>query len=140
MLPTSLLLSVASSRETVPFPAFVEALIMEISFEGLREAGVRMPRPVGQAVSIVGALVIGQAAVQAGIVSNPMVMIVALTGIASFINPSYNLGNSIRILRFPMMILAGVMGLYGILFCKFIFSVFAPLEFRIFTCIPYGCR
>jgi spore germination protein len=115
MIPTSLLLSVAASREIVPFPAFVEALIMEISFEGLREAGVRMPRPVGQAVSIVGALVIGQAAVQAGIVSNPMVMIVALTGIASFINPSYNLGNSIRILRFPMMILAGVMGLYGIL-------------------------
>ena len=115
MIPTSLLLSVASSRETVPFPAFVEALIMEISFEGLREAGVRMPRPVGQAVSIVGALVIGQAAVQAGIVSSPMVMIVALTGIASFINPSYNLGNSIRILRFPMMILAGVMGLYGVL-------------------------
>lgn len=115
MIPTSLLLSVASSRETVPFPAFVEALIMEISFEGLREAGVRMPRPVGQAVSIVGALVIGQAAVQAGIVSSPMVMIVALTGIASFINPSYNLGNSIRIIRFPMMLLAGVMGLYGVL-------------------------
>ncbi|WP_342046416.1 spore germination protein [Bacillus sp. OTU530] len=115
MLPTSLLLSVAASRETVPFPAFVEALIMEISFEGLREAGVRMPRPVGQAVSIVGALVIGQAAVQAGIVSAPMVIIVALTGVASFINPSYSMGNSIRILRFPMMILAGFMGLYGIL-------------------------
>lgn len=115
MIPTNLLLSVAASSDAVPFPAFIEALIMEISFEGLREAGVRIPRPVGQTVSIVGALIIGQAAVQAGIVSNLMVIIVALTGIAAFINPSYGLGNSIRILRFPMMILAGTMGLYGIL-------------------------
>ncbi|MEH6854232.1 spore germination protein [Priestia megaterium] len=115
MIPTNLLLSIAAARETVPFPALVEALIMEISFEGLREAGIRLPRPAGQAVSIVGALVIGQAAVQAGIVSSSMVIIVALTGIASFVFPSYNLGNSIRILRFPMMILAGTMGVYGVL-------------------------
>ncbi|QSX23345.1 spore germination protein [Priestia megaterium] len=115
MIPTNLLLSIAAARETVPFPAFIEALIMEISFEGLREAGVRLPRPAGQAVSIVGALVIGQAAVQAGIVSSSMVIIVALTGIASFVFPSYNLANSIRILRFPMMILAGTLGVYGIL-------------------------
>lgn len=115
MIPTNLLLSLAASREAVPFPALVEALIMEISFEGLREAGLRLPRPVGQAVSIVGALVIGQAAVEAGIVSNPMVIIVALTGIAGFVLPNYNYANTIRLLRFPMMILAGTMGFYGIL-------------------------
>lgn len=115
MIPTTLLLSMASARETVPFPALIEALIMEISFEGLREAGVRLPRPIGQAVSIVGALVIGEAAVQAGIVSTPMVIVVSITGIASFIIPSFNQATSIRMLRFPLMIMAGTLGLYGIL-------------------------
>ncbi|MFD1776947.1 spore germination protein [Paenibacillus rhizophilus] len=115
MLPTSLLLSAAASREAVPFPAIVEALLMEISFEALREAGVRLPRPVGQAVSIVGALVIGEAAVSAGIVSAPMVIIVSITGIASFIVPSYSQAITIRLLRFPMMIMAGTLGLYGVL-------------------------
>jgi spore germination protein KA len=88
---------------------------MELSFEGLREAGVRLPRPVGQAVSIVGALVIGQAAVTAGLVSAPMVIVVAITGIASFIIPSFGQAIAIRMLRFPIMILAGSLGLYGIL-------------------------
>lgn len=115
MLPTSLLLSIASSREAVPFPAIVEAFVMELAFEGLREAGIRLPRPVGQAVSIVGALVIGQAAVQAGLVSASLVIVVSFTGIASFIFPSYSQGLSVRLLRFPLMILAGVLGLYGIL-------------------------
>lgn len=114
MLPTSLLLSLAVAREATPFPALIEALIMEVAFEGLREAGVRLPRAVGSAVSIVGALVIGQAAVDAGIVSSPMVIIVATTGIASFIIPGYEQANTIRILRFPMMFLAGFMGLYGV--------------------------
>ena len=120
MLPTTLLLSVTSSRETVPFPALVEALIMEISFEALREAGVRLPRPVGQAVSIVGALVIGQAAVQAGIVSASMVIIVSITGISSFIFPVFSQGVAIRLLRFPMMMCAGTLGLYGILVASLI--------------------
>ncbi|KQX56646.1 spore germination protein [Paenibacillus sp. Root444D2] len=115
LVPSSLLYSVASSRETVPFPAIIEALLMEIAFEGLREAGVRLPRPVGQSVSIVGALVIGQAAVQAGIVSAPMVIVVSITGIASFIIPSFSQAVAIRMLRFPMMFLAGSLGLYGIL-------------------------
>lgn len=114
MIPTNLLFSVAASREAIPFPAFVEALIMEISFEALREAGIRLPKVVGQAVSILGALVIGQATVEAGIVSAPMVIIVSLTGIASFTIPRFNMAISIRLLRFPVMILAGVFGLYGI--------------------------
>ncbi|WP_018132852.1 spore germination protein [Effusibacillus pohliae] len=114
MLPTNLLLTIAASREPSPFPAFVEALIMEITFEALREAGLRLPRQVGQAISIVGALVIGQAAVQAGIVSAPMVIIVSITGIASFTMPRYNFAIAIRILRFPLIFLAGTLGLYGV--------------------------
>ena len=115
MIPTKLLLSIAASREAIPFPGIIEALIMEVSFEALREAGVRLPQIVGQAVSILGALVIGQAAVEAGIVSTPMVIIVSVTGIASFTMPRYNMAISIRLLRFPLMILAGLFGLYGII-------------------------
>ncbi|WP_428910738.1 spore germination protein [Niallia sp. Krafla_26] len=115
MLPSSLILTIAGSREQIPFPALVEAFIMEITFEALREAGVRLPKQVGAAVSIVGALVIGQAATAAGLVSSPMVMVVAITGIASFLMPRYAIGISIRMLRFPIMILSGVMGLLGVM-------------------------
>jgi spore germination protein KA len=114
-VPTALLLSSAASREAVPFPAIVEALAMEITFEALREAGVRLPKQVGSAVSIVGALVIGQASVQAGLVSAPMVIVVAITGIASFMMPRYIAGIAFRMLRFPMMLLAGTLGLLGIM-------------------------
>ncbi len=117
MIPTTLLLSIAKSREEIPFPALVEALIMEITFEALREAGVRLPKQVGSAVSIVGALVIGQAAVSAGLVSAPMVMVVAITGIASFAIPRYNAAIAIRMLRFPIMFMAGTLGLLGIILC-----------------------
>jgi len=114
MMPTNLLLSFAVAREPSPFPTVVEAFLMEVIFEALREAGVRLPKPVGSAVSIVGALVIGQAAVQAGLVSAPTVIIVSATGIASFAIPRYNLGLAYRILRFPLLIVAGTFGLYGI--------------------------
>ncbi|GED58267.1 putative membrane protein YfkQ [Brevibacillus formosus] len=115
MLPTTLLLSIAAARESIPFPAIVEAFIMEISFEALREAGIRLPKTVGQAVSILGALVVGQAAVQAGIVSAPMVIVVSLTGIASFTIPHFNASISLRMLRFPIMIAASILGIYGML-------------------------
>ncbi|MEH7376232.1 MULTISPECIES: spore germination protein [Bacillaceae] len=115
MVPTTLLLNAASSRERIPFPALVEALIMEFTFEALREAGIRLPKQVGAAVSIVGALVIGQAAVQAGIVSAPMVMVVAITGIASFTVPRYTAGIALRMLRFPIIFLAGMLGLLGVM-------------------------
>lgn len=114
LIPTPLLISIAAAREGVPFPAMIEALLMEFVFEGLREAGVRLPKAVGSAVSIVGALVIGQAAVDAGIVSTPMVIVVATTGIASFAIPRYNLGFAIRMIRFIMLLLAGSLGFYGI--------------------------
>ncbi|MBE1444992.1 spore germination protein KA [Paenibacillus sp. OAS669] len=115
MIPTTLLLSVAKSREEIPFPALVEALLMEVTFEALREAGLRLPKQVGAAVSIVGALVIGQAAISAGLVSSPMVMVVAFTGVASFTFPRYTLGVTVRLLRFPLMFLAGFLGLLGLM-------------------------
>ncbi|MDQ8737220.1 spore germination protein [Paenibacillus sp. LHD-38] len=120
LLPTNLLFSVASAREYVPFPVFIAALLMEISFEALREAGLRLPRAIGGTISIVGALVIGQAAVQAGIVGAPLVIVVSITGIASFMFPSYSLTGAIRLLRFPMMFLAAFLGLYGILLGVFL--------------------
>jgi hypothetical protein len=115
MLPTDLLLSLAVAREGVPFPAVVEALLMEFSFEALREAGVRLPKSVGQTVSIVGALVIGEAAVRARLVSPVMVIVVSITGIASFVIPNYSTALAIRLLRFPMMVLAGTFGFFGLL-------------------------
>ncbi|MFD1036924.1 spore germination protein [Virgibacillus byunsanensis] len=115
MLPTELLISLGEQREGVPFPAFVEALMMEITFEILREAGVRMPKAIGSAISIVGALVLGQAAVEAGIVSAAMVIIVSLTAISSFVMPSYNLAIAFRMLRFVLMALAASFGLFGII-------------------------
>nr|WP_307258274.1 spore germination protein [Oikeobacillus pervagus] len=115
MIPSALLLSVSSSREAVPFPAIVEAIIMEITFEAIREAGIRLPKQIGSAVSIVGALVIGEAAVQAGLVSAPMVIVVAITGIASFMMPRYVAESTIRMLRFPIIFFAGTLGLLGIM-------------------------
>jgi len=88
---------------------------MEVTFEALREAGIRLPKPVGQAVSIVGGLVIGEAAVQASMVSPTTVIVVALTGIASFGIPSYSYALAIRILRFAMILLSAILGLYGML-------------------------
>ncbi len=114
MLPTNLMLSLAEQREAVPFPAFVEALLMEISFESLREAGVRLPRQVGQAVSIVGALIIGEAGVMAGIVAPSTVIVVALTGISSFMI-AHKASATLRLLRFPIMILSATLGLFGLI-------------------------
>ncbi|MBE1442856.1 spore germination protein [Paenibacillus sp. OAS669] len=115
LIPTKLVLSIAAGREGVPFPSLIEALIMEVTLEILREAGLRLPKPIGQAVGIVGGLVIGEAAVQAAIVSPIMVIVVALTAISSFAFPQYAAGLAIRMLRFALMIAASVLGLYGII-------------------------
>ncbi|MBP1964567.1 spore germination protein [Paenibacillus aceris] len=116
LIPTVLLLAILDTREGIPFPAFMEALIMEFFFEVLREAGIRLPRPIGSAVSIVGALVIGQAAIQTKIASPAMVIVVSLTGIANFSLPQYNMAIAIRILRFPFMLFAASMGGLGMMF------------------------
>lgn len=115
MLPTPLLISLAAQREGVPFPAIIEAFVMEITFEVLREAGVRMPRVIGPAISIVGALVLGQAAVQAGLVSAAMVIVVSFTAIANFVIPAINMAIAARLIRFVMMILGATLGLFGIM-------------------------
>lgn len=114
MIPTTLLINLLSQRENVPFPAIVELLLMETAFEILREAGVRMPRAIGQTVSVVGALILGTAVVEAGIITPIMVIVVALTGIASFALPAYNLAIAGRIIRFAFLILASMFGFYGI--------------------------
>ncbi|MCM3629102.1 spore germination protein [Paenibacillus glycanilyticus] len=114
MIPTPLLMTFLSAKAGIPFPTFIEALIMEVAFEVLREASMRLPRIMGQSVSIVGALIIGEAAVQSGIVSRPMVIVVAMTGIASFTIPSYNTAISLRLLRFPLMFLSALSGMFGL--------------------------
>lgn len=113
LLPTELAMSIAGTRENVPFPPFVEAIIMEVTIELLREAGIRLPSPIGQTVGLVGGVIIGQAAVQANIVSSLMVIIVSITTITSFTVPQYGLGMAFRALRFGAMIFAAVLGLYG---------------------------
>jgi len=113
MLPPALFMTMAASGEGLPFPALIEALGMGITFEILREAGVRLPRPVGQAVSIVGALVIGETAVSAGLISPAMVIVVALTAISSFVAPA--LTDASSLVRVILTLLSGVSGLYGII-------------------------
>ncbi|WP_283606798.1 spore germination protein [Faecalispora anaeroviscerum] len=115
LIPTTLLLTIASAREGTPFPAFLEALLMIFAFEVLREAGLRLPRPVGQAVSIVGALIMGDAAVSAGLVGAPMVITIALTSVAGFVVPEQN--DSMAILRLITMVFAAALGGYGICLC-----------------------
>ncbi|MDK2960804.1 MAG: spore germination protein, partial [Bacillota bacterium] len=114
MLPTALTVSLAMQRERVPYPAVVEALLMQITFEILIEAGVRLPRPLGQAIGIVGALVIGEAAVRAGLISAAMVIVIAATAISSFAVPAFDLAIAVRMLRLPMIFFGAVLGLFGI--------------------------
>ncbi|MED0669616.1 spore germination protein [Aneurinibacillus aneurinilyticus] len=115
VIPLQLLLSVGESRERVPFPPIIEAFVMELVLEMLREAGVRLPAPIGQTIGIVGGIVIGQAAVKAGIVSNIMVIVVAVTAISSFIIPNIEMSAGVRLLRFPMMLMAFTFGMVGII-------------------------
>ncbi len=99
----------------MPFPSVVEVLVMEASMEVLREATLRLPQQIGGALSIVGVLVIGQAAVAAGFVSPITVVTIALTTIGSFATPAYNAALALRLLRFPLVVLAGMFGLYGVM-------------------------
>lgn len=115
MIPTNLALSIAGAREGVPFPAFVEALTMEISLELLREASVRLPGAIGSTLGIVGALIVGQAAVEAKLVAPQMVIVVALTAIGSFTIPSFSASIPLRLVRFPLMIMGALFGLYGVM-------------------------
>ncbi|WP_254551512.1 spore germination protein [Brevibacillus sp. MS2.2] len=116
MIPETLLRTLVESRGRVPFPPIFEALLMEVTIELLREAGARLPTKVGQTIGIVGGIVIGQAAVQAGLTSNILIISVASSAIASFVIPSYIMSASIRLIRFGLIIMAGLLGNFGIIF------------------------
>lgn len=115
LLPTPLSLTIGTSREGVPFPAFIEAFIMEGLLEIMQEAGIRLPKLIGPAVSIVGGLVIGEAAVRAGLVSPPLVIVTSFTAIATFSISSYRMGLPLRMLRVPLMVLGASFGMFGVM-------------------------
>lgn len=121
ILPFEMLNTISAAHAAVPLTIALEAAIMVIIFDLLREAGVRLPKPVGQTVSIVGALILGQAAIQSGIVSPPIVIIVGLAGIASFVLPPQT--DSITVLKLPILLVTSVFGFVGLLWCYFILMV-----------------
>jgi len=116
IIPIDLVFNVKSSLEYVPFPPLIEALSMQIILELLRESAIRLPSPISQTLGVVGGLVIGTAVVEANLVSNTMLVVVALTAISSFVVPDSEMGTSVRILGFPLMFAASFIGLIGIVF------------------------
>lgn len=123
MIPINMLPTLSSSRVAIPFPPVAEVLFMELTIELLREAGARLPTKVGQTLGIVGGIVIGQAAVAAGLTSNVLLIIVALAALASFTTPDYKMANTIRLIRFPFIICAAFWGGLGIVFCFCFFII-----------------
>lgn len=117
MVPRAVMATLISSRQGVPLPPILEALVLEITIELLREAGARLPTKIGQTIGIVGGIVIGTASVEAGLTSNVLLIFVALAALASFTTPIYKIGNTIRFIRFPFLIFAQLWGLLGIVFC-----------------------
>lgn len=113
MIPPDLLMAIAASRERVPFPSLIEVLLMELSFELIREAGLRVPSPIGPTIGIVGALILGQAAVQANIISPIIIIVIALSGLSSFIISDVSMNFAIRMTRFLFIFSAAFMGIYG---------------------------
>lgn len=123
IIPTYLLYSISAARENVPFPSIIELLLMDISFELIREAGIRMPSPIGSTLGIVGGLILGQSAVSAKIVSPLMIIVIAITGIGSFATPDYSLSWTSRVLRLGFIILGAFLGLYGIAIGIFLYAL-----------------
>ncbi|WP_417897173.1 spore germination protein [Bacillus haimaensis] len=129
VLPTEIVVSIKSSLEYVPYPPLVEALAMQITLEILREASIRLPNPIAQTIGVVGGLVIGTAVVEANLVSNTMIIVVAITAISSFVVPISEMGSSIRLLGFPFMILASLFGFIGMsIFFMFLLIHLCKLE------------
>ncbi|MCZ4248111.1 spore germination protein [Bacillus amyloliquefaciens] len=126
LLPTSLAVTIAANRENVPFPPIIEAMVMEMTIELLREAGLRLPSPLGQTIGLVGGVVIGQAAVEANLVSSIMVIVVSIVALASFTVPQYGMGLSFRVLRFISMFTAAAFGLYGMIL--FMLAIYTHLS------------
>nr|WP_263326731.1 spore germination protein [Neobacillus sp. Marseille-Q6967] len=135
MIPPDLLLAIASSRERVPFPALIEVLIMEIAFELIREAGLRVPSPIGPTIGIVGALILGQAAVEANIISPIVIIVVALGGVSSFAVSDVSFNFAVRMARFLFIFSAGFFGFYGMT-TFFVMGLSYMLSIRSFG-VPY---
>ena len=123
MLPTYLLYAISASRQNVPFPSVVELLLMDFSFEMIREAGIRMPNPIGSVLGIVGGLILGQAAVSAKIVSPIMIIIIAITGIGSFATADYSLSWTYRILKLLFILIGAAFGFFGIALGIFVYAI-----------------
>lgn len=117
LIPKDLVSALVTSRSAIPLPPILEALVLELAIELLREAGARLPTKVGQTIGIVGGIVIGTASVEAGLTSNVLLIIVALAALASFTTPVYQMGNTIRLIRFPFLLLAHYIGLLGVAIC-----------------------
>jgi spore germination protein KA len=145
VIPHELILSLKGSVEGIPYSPLMEAFFMEVTIELIREAGVRLPKPIGQTIGIVGGLVIGDAVVSAGLISNIMIVIVAVTAISAFVVPSYEMSTAVRLIRFPLMVAASFLGFVGLTFgliivfiklCKMesfgvpYFSPLAPLHIK----------
>jgi len=114
VLPTNLMLSFAEARQGVPFPSMLEILIMELAFELIREAGIRMPGPLGGTMGIVGGLIVGQAAVEANLVSPMIVVVVAITALSSLTIPNEEFSAPFRLLKYGFIVLGGTLGIFGI--------------------------
>ncbi|MCL2699522.1 MAG: spore germination protein, partial [Defluviitaleaceae bacterium] len=123
MLPTLFALKIAGARQSVPFPALVEILIMEAAFELLREAGIRLPAPIGSTIGIVGGLIIGQAAVEAGLVSPIVVIVVAITGIAGFAIPHVSMVSGFRLMKYVTLFASAALGLFGFWLAAFLILI-----------------
>ncbi len=140
MIPTDLLFSIEAARESVPFPSIVEILIMEIAFELIREAGIRIPGAIGQTLGIIGALILGQAAVAANIVSPILIIIVAVTGLGSFAIPNFSMAIAFRILRFGFIALGTMAGFLGIAAGLFVYGLILvdAKSFGVPFLVPFG--
>jgi spore germination protein len=140
MLPTPFAISIAASREGITFPTVLEILVMELTFELFREAGIRIPGAIGHVIGLVGGIVIGQAAVEAKIISPMIIIIVSFTAISTFAIPDYSLTSAFRLLRFFFIILAAMFGLYGFLLAMlFMIAHLSSLEsFKVPYLAPYN--
>ncbi|MFY4776757.1 spore germination protein [Metabacillus sp. RGM 3146] len=116
VIPQELIVQMKNSVEGIPYPPIFEAMLMELTIELIREAGVRLPSPISQTIGIVGGLVIGDAVVQAGLISNLMIVVVAVTAVSSYVVPSNEMSTTVRLLRFPLMIMASIFGFLGMTF------------------------
>lgn len=140
IIPTPLALKLAADRQTIPFPTVVEVVIMELIFEALREAGTRMPSVLGGTLGIVGGIIIGQAAVDAGLISPIVVIIIALTGVCSFAIPNVALVSAFRLLKYAMIFLSSILGMIGFITGLFVIFVHisALSSFGIGYCEPFS--